>query len=55
MILFFFKKGQYVEYLGTVQSIITLPVDLKEDAGKGADILQKDVTNDHESSNPSLG
>ena len=41
--------------LETIQSIITLPVDLKGDIGKRADSLQKDVTNEHESSNPSLG
>ena len=47
------KKGSLLGTLETVQSIITLPVDLKGHAGKRDDSLQKDVTNEHESSHPS--
>ena len=49
------KKGSMLGTLETVQLIITLPLDLKGDADKSAHSLQKDVTNEHESSYPSLG
>ena len=47
------KKGSMLGTLETVQSIITLPADLKGVAGKRADTHQKDVMDDRPVANHS--
>ena len=49
------KKGSMLGTLETVQSIITLPADLKGVAGERADSHQKDVMDDRQSSSQSQG
>lgn len=49
------KKGSMLGTLETVQSIITLPADLKGVAGERADTHQKDVMEDRQSSSQSQG